>query len=348
MTTISTIYARKQIQHADQITDKGRLYDLVGLTPEQLADPTVMVPVEAYFDLMEAVADSEFPDLKFHMKTCQSMRCDEFGAFGLARKSAPTLRHGFQRIWRYVRLHNRVSSFTAEQVGDRFCWSMKAPNVDRMGNYLSREAAMGTTLALCRETTTQDLCPVHVQFMHERQGSIDALVEHFGCVPEFGADADALHFDIADFDRPSTIGDAGVWKFMISHLDQTIENEPDQPDPEESFEVRVVEEIAKLLSGGVPQLSEVSKNMGLGGRTFQRRLSERGQSFQALTDEARRKLAQQLIRTSSYSFSEIAFLTGFSEQSAFSRAFKRWSGQTPKAYRGALRAEQAAETSPAE
>lgn len=345
MTAVSTLYARKQIEHAEQIAEKGRLYDLLGMTPEQLADPTGMVPVLAYFELMEAIADSEFPDLRFHMKTCQSMRCDEFGAFGLAVKSAPTLRHGFQRIWRYVRLHNRVATFAAEQVGARFCWSMKGPNIDRLGSFLSSEAAMGTTLTLCRETTTQDLRPCHVQFMHDRPGSIEALVEHFGCVPEFGAESDALHFDVADFDRPTTIGDAGVWKFLISHLDQSIKEAPDQ---EESFEDRVVEEIAKLLSGGVPQLSEVSKNMGLGGRTFQRRLSERGHSFQSLTDEARRKLAQQLIRTSSYSFSEIAFLTGFSEQSAFSRAFKRWSGQTPKAYRGSLRAENAVETSPAE
>ncbi|WP_297339425.1 AraC family transcriptional regulator [Pseudophaeobacter sp.] len=345
MTSVSTLYARKQIEHADQIADKGKLLDLVGLTPETLADPTVMVPVETYHDLMEVVAKSEFPDLRFHMKTCRSMRCDEFGVFGLALKSAPTLRHGFQRIWRYTRLHNRVASFSAAQEGDRFCWSMQAPKTDRLGAFLSIEAAMGTTLTLCRETTSPEFQPCHVQFVHERDGSIDALVEHFGCVPEFGARSDALHFDVQDVDQPSSIGDTGVWNFLISHLEQMLEKERDQ---EQSFEAQVIEEIAKLLSGGVPQLSEVAKNMGLGGRTFQRRLSERGHSFQSLTDESRRKLAQQLIQSSNYSFSEIAFLTGFSEQSAFSRAFKRWSGQTPKAYRSGLRDSSAATSCPAE
>lgn len=334
MTAVSTIYVRKQIQYAERMPDKGALLDLVGLTPEMAADPAVMVPFKAYYDLLEVIAESEFPDLKFHMKTCRSMRCDEFGAFGLAFKSAPTLRHGFQRIWRYTRLHNRVADFSAAQEGNRFCWSMQAPNIDRLGSFLSREAAMGTTLTLCRETTRQDLQPCHVQFAHEPQGSVEALVEHFGCVPEFSAGSDALHFDTRDVDEPCSIGDAGVWSFLIAHLEQAIESAPEK---EQSFETQVIEEIAKLLSGGVPQLSEVSKNMGLGARTFQRRLSERGHSFQALTDEARRTLAQQLIRSSGYSFTEIAFLTGFSEQSAFSRAFKRWSGQTPKAYRGDLR-----------
>ena len=345
MTSVSTIYAKKQIENADQIPDKGKLLDLIGLTPEMVDDPSVMVPVASYHDLMEVIAESEFPDLEFHMKTCRSMRCDEFGVFGLAFKSAPTLRHGFQRIWRYTKLHNRFATFSAMQEDDRFCWSMQAPNPGGIGSFLSREAAMGTTLTLCRETTTQDLRPCHVQFVHEKQGSIDALVDHFGCEPEFGAPSDALHFDLWDVDQPCAIGDAGVWNYLISHLDQMMEKEPDQG---QSFEARVVEEIAKLLSGGVPQLSEVSKNMGLGGRTVQRRLSERGHSFQSLTDEARRKLAQQLIRSSTYSFSEIAFLTGFSEQSAFSRAFKRWSGQTPKAYRGALRESTPAGSSPAE
>ncbi|CUH87088.1 Virulence-regulating protein VirS [Phaeobacter sp. CECT 5382] len=343
MTTVSAIYARKQIEHAVQIPDKDRLFDIIGLTPETVRDPSVMVSVADYYDLLEAIAESEFPDLQFHMKTCRSMCCDEFGVFGLAFKSAPTLRHGFQRIWRYIRLHNRVASFSADQDGDRFCWSMQAPYVDRLGSFLSNEAAMATTLTLCRETTSNDLQPRHVQFVHEREGSIDALVAHFGCVPEFGAQSDALHFDIEQVDQPCTIGDAGIWSFLIEHLDQALAKEEVCEQP---FETQVIEEIAKLLSGGVPQLSEVSKTMGLGGRTFQRRLNERGKSFQALVDEARQKLAQQLISASTYSFSEIAFLTGFSEQSAFSRAFKRWSGQTPKAYRLELQAGTSAGLTP--
>ncbi|MEP2717087.1 AraC family transcriptional regulator ligand-binding domain-containing protein [Pseudophaeobacter sp.] len=336
MPTLSAIYARKQIEHAERVADKGWLFDLIGLTPENIQDPSATVSELDYYSLMEAIAETELPNVEFHMKTCRSMRCDEFGLFGLAQKSAPTLRQGFQRIWRYIRLHNRVSAFSAQQEGDQFCWSRTTPHADRLGAYLSFEAAMGTTLTLCRETTCQDLKPSHVQFAHERQGSIEALVAHFGCVPEFGAPSDALYFDIADVDRPCAIGDPGIWNFLFSHLDQELAKEQGEDQP---FEAQVIEEIAKLLTGGVPQLSDVAQTMGLGSRTFQRRLNERGQSFQAMVDKARQKLAEQLISGSGYSFSEIAFLTGFSEQSAFSRAFKRWSGQTPKAYRTGLRTE---------
>ena len=88
-----------------------------------------------------------------------------------------------------------------------------------------------------------------------------------------------------------------------------------------------------LLSEGVPALSQISGELGMSARTLQRRLSDHGQSYQNLVDFARQELAQQLLRETRYSLAEVAFLTGFSEQSAITRAFKRWSGQTPRSYR---------------
>ncbi|MBO9476657.1 AraC family transcriptional regulator ligand-binding domain-containing protein [Shimia sp. R11_0] len=339
MAAISSIYARKQIANAVRLSDKAPLYDMVDLTPETAQDPSVMVPFPLYLDLLETIAESEWPDLQFHMKTCASMRCDEFGVFGLAFKTAPTIQQGFQRISQYIRLHNRVSDFYAEQRGDQYVWSVKGPPVTRLGAALSHEAALATTLTLCREATGTALTPKHVQFVHEREGSIEALVAHFGCEPQFGAETDAMIFDMAQVTQASALGDVAIWEYMTQQLDQALEQLDGEVLP---FEAQVIEEIAKLLSGGVPHLSEVSSLMGLGERTFQRRLSERGKTFQALVDQARHQLAQQLVAASSYSLVEIAFLTGFSEQSAFSRAFKRWSGQSPKAYRlslqdGALR-----------
>ncbi|MCR9193550.1 MAG: AraC family transcriptional regulator [Hyphomonas sp.] len=96
---------------------------------------------------------------------------------------------------------------------------------------------------------------------------------------------------------------------------------------------RVRRVVADTLSDGVPTLSAVASEMGLGPRTLQRRLSDSGQSFQGIVDLARKRLALRLLRETELSLAEIAFLTGFSEQSGFTRAFKRWAGQTPRSYR---------------
>jgi AraC-like DNA-binding protein len=82
----------------------------------------------------------------------------------------------------------------------------------------------------------------------------------------------------------------------------------------------------------------VARRLGQSERTLQRRLGEEGLSFQKLVDDARRELAEGLLAKSHYSLAEVAFLTGFSEQSAFNRAFKRWMNQTPAAYRESHRA----------
>jgi AraC-like DNA-binding protein len=88
----------------------------------------------------------------------------------------------------------------------------------------------------------------------------------------------------------------------------------------------------------VPKAQAIARRLGMSERTLQRRLADEGLSFQKLVDEARRELAEGLLVRSDYSLAEVAFLTGFSEQSAFNRAFKRWLDQTPAAYRQAVNA----------
>ncbi|MEM7329632.1 MAG: helix-turn-helix transcriptional regulator [Pseudomonadota bacterium] len=96
---------------------------------------------------------------------------------------------------------------------------------------------------------------------------------------------------------------------------------------------RVRHAVADTLNDGVPTLSAIASEMGLGPRTLQRRLSDSGHSFQSIVDLARKELAMRFLRETELCLAEIAFLTGFSEQSGFTRAFKRWAGQTPRSYR---------------
>jgi AraC-like DNA-binding protein len=77
----------------------------------------------------------------------------------------------------------------------------------------------------------------------------------------------------------------------------------------------------------------VARRLGVSARTLQRRLGEQGTSFAAIVDEVRRDLARREVALGKRSFGEIAFLLGFSQASAFDRAFRRWTGSTPSAYR---------------
>jgi AraC-like DNA-binding protein len=96
---------------------------------------------------------------------------------------------------------------------------------------------------------------------------------------------------------------------------------------------RIREIIAEELVRGEPSLERVAKRMATSGRTLRRRLEENGTTFRALLDAARADLARSYVQDRRISLSEVAFMIGFSEPSAFNRAFKRWTDTTPAAWR---------------
>ena len=94
---------------------------------------------------------------------------------------------------------------------------------------------------------------------------------------------------------------------------------------------RIRQILAEEMQKGVPALEQVARRLGTGERTLRRRLEENGTSFRALLDETRAELARGYVSDRDLPLCEVAFLLGFSEPSAFYRAFKRWTDTTPRA-----------------
>jgi AraC-like DNA-binding protein len=92
-------------------------------------------------------------------------------------------------------------------------------------------------------------------------------------------------------------------------------------------------QIRTQLAEGEPNLERVSEQLHLTSWTLQRRLGDSGLSFSQLVDKVRRELAQQYLSQAHLPISELALLLGYSEASAFSRAFRRWYGVSPKQWR---------------
>ncbi|MGD2061075.1 MAG: helix-turn-helix transcriptional regulator [Acidimicrobiia bacterium] len=86
---------------------------------------------------------------------------------------------------------------------------------------------------------------------------------------------------------------------------------------------------------GRPRKSQIARRLGMSERTLHRRLAERGETFQSIALRAQREAAESLLSGGGSSLAEVTFLTGFSDQSAFTRAFKGWTGQTPQRFREA-------------
>ncbi|MAI90335.1 MAG: hypothetical protein CBB65_07835 [Hyphomonadaceae bacterium TMED5] len=330
MGEVSSLFVRKMLETASAFVPRASLLAELGLSEADLSDPDVMVSVRKYVAFMEELADAEGPQIKFHTNAASSMTCEDYGAVGLAWKTAPQLLTAFERIERHSRLFvKNVAGFRIEQDGEFTRWIHFREFPPVRGLLLSNEAALVTYMSLCREAYGADFGPVSVHYSHSAVGCPLALEEYFRSPVKFDADYYGYVFRTEDLLRKTPLGDTHVSSFFDSH----IEKELSEREGDADLESQVRKEIGLALSDGPPPIGMIADKLGLSARTLQRRLSDAGITYQTLVDQSRHMLSRNLLRDTSYSLAEIAFLTGFSEQSAFNRAFRRWEGRPPGSFR---------------
>lgn len=333
MGRITSLFAHKVIRQVDDRLDERALLRGVGVDPDAPVDPSVMVSDDDYYSFLERIAREDPHAIDLPLRVGASMRLDDYGAMGFAWKSAPNLRGSWERAVRYALVLTSVSAYEVQEAEGGAWLILRREGPRRLGLRLSNEASIASVVAISQEVTTAPLRLLAVSFEHGAPERVDAHEAHFGCPVRFDAPHDAILVDNESLQHPNRLADAGMVGFFDSHLEQELA----ELDDDHGLEHRVRIQVSQSLSDGVPTVSATAKRLGMSARTLQRRLSASGHSYQQLIDEARRRLAEKLLRQTDYSLQEVAFLTGFSEQSAFTRAFKRWSGKTPRSYRLAAR-----------
>jgi len=160
-----------------------------------------------------------------------------------------------------------------------------------------------------------------------RPEEVRPLADALGCSVVQGASGNRLLVTQKVWNQATTSADVALHQLLDRHAQVVLLSARDAPV--------LQEQTRRILLQGGPTLNiaEVSKKLGLSVRTLQRRLKLEGSSFAQLVDEVRAELAQALVRDRKTALAEVAILLGFSDQSSFTRSFKRWTGQPPHAYR---------------
>lgn len=331
MGAVTSLFVRKMVAAAGPKVDAASLLRSVGLDPDAPADPKAMVAAEAYYGLLEAIAaQCDVTDLP--LRTGASMRCDDYGALGLAFKAAPTLHGSYTRVARYARLWTSVVEYELVPAEGATWFTLHRAGARRLGLRLSNEATLASATAIGREVSLSGVFdPLEVHLQHAAPASLAAHERYFGCPIVFNSDRDALLISKKALASPNRLGDVGITQFLLQHLDRELE----EVAATHSLEDRTKEAIARALSEGLPKMDDVARRLGMSMRSLHRHLAENGLTFQMLTEDTRRELAEGLLRDDRYTLNDVAFLTGFSEQSSFNRAFKRWVGDTPASFRKA-------------
>lgn len=326
MGKISTLFIRKVLEEVDSEIDKNALVRSMGI---ELDRPAYMISDKHYYSFFERAVAIDGNGATLPLRVGAAMCCDDYGAFGLAWKSATTLRGSYNRAERYAQVLTSVSTYEVETTKEGAYMHLHRSGEKCLGMQLSNEATIASISTISQEVSTKAIHPIAVYFKHADPESIADHETYFGCPVYFNSDRDALLISKENLQTPNQLGDESISKFFESHL----ETELSKLEDATTLDRQILRHLRQTLSEGIPMLSDVAHHFGMSGRTLQRRLSDLGYSYQTLVDESRRQLSERLLRETDFSLVEIAFMTGFSEQSAFARAFKRWAGQTPRNFR---------------
>jgi len=327
MGKITALFVRKVVAAADA-DDLNDLLRTVGLTMNK-TDVKTMVADTDYYALLERIAAVLDDATDFPLRVGASMRCDDYGAFGLAWKTAPSLRGSMERAARYARLLTSVAGYEVRNHAKGAYFLLHRNGPRSLGLRLSNEATLASAVSIMREVSPDTVTPLEV---HCRHAAPQSVVDHqafFGCPIIFDSDLDGLLMSEETLVRANRLGDPAIAQFLKPHLDTELAAVSSQT----SFQQTLLRRISDRLSDGPPRAADVAREMGVSERTLHRRLVADGASYQGLLEQAQRRLAEGLLVQSDHSIAEIAFLTGYSEQSAFTRAFKRWVDQTPAVFR---------------
>ena len=317
----------------DKLGEMGVPRDLLlreaKLDESQLRDPDARISLAAYERLWR-VAAAHVTDPAFGLRIGAETSMRDWGLVGYAVAYSSTLGSALNRFAHYSRVVSDalVVRIDAEKEAT---WVRLDVQPALRAFRPAVDARLAALLAAGREMVGAPLTPLLVQLSYRRPPDVKEYERFFGAPLEFGSLASAFLLRTDDLDRRLALAD----KTLAGYLETLADQKLAAIGTERSLRERVRRALWAELSERTPTLETVARGLGVSARTLQRQLAQEDVSFATLLAELRREMAPSLLRDGQNSVSEVAFLLGYEDPSAFRRAFQRWFGRSPRAFRNA-------------
>jgi AraC-like DNA-binding protein len=304
--------------------DVAPLMVKAGVTRQQVEDDSVWLPVQGQIRFVELIADAMQDDfLGFHLALNYDLRAS--GLLHYVLNSSDLLGDALRRAERYSRIVNQGISLRLRE-GKELAITFTYVGVKRLSDRHQIEFWVAGLVRGCRQLTGRRLLPSCVKLVHRRKGGAPELDTFMGCAVDFGADTDEVAFPGAVTQMPVVNADPHLNKLLIKYCEDARGH---REAGRGTFRVGLENAIAPLLPHGKARAEEIARRLGMSQRTLARRLATEGLTFAGVLNELRVDLARRYLLEEDLPISEIAWLLGYQEISAFTHAFKRWNGKTP-------------------
>jgi AraC-like DNA-binding protein len=248
-------------------------------------------------------------------------------SYGMSASS--TLKEAFQRAQRYCHIVSDAVDYQFFLRGSEYHFII-SPTTE-LGD-APIDAVVGLYLRMCRSLIGREYSPLRIEFRRSPPSRLDDFVNLLRAPLVFDAPETRLVFDRESVERPLDGGNPELARhndaIALQYLSQL---------ERDNIEVRVREVLTQRLAHGEPSQEDIAEILNMSARTLQRKLGECGTTYKEILDDTRHALALAYLSAPRHSVSDVTYLLGFSAGSCFTRAFRRWTGQSPTDWRAGAR-----------
>lgn len=311
--------------------DINELLAAAGLSATDLEDRDASVDIDRHLRMVHEIVRRQ-PGVSTGLRTGMTATTARFGVLGNVLRYAKDLRTAYADFIRFQRLVTDVTNWCVTARPAYQLTLTLHPLLDSVPS--AAEVQMATLIAVGRQLTGAPLIAKSVAFRHQPQSDPSEHRQFFGCAVAFGAEQNHLQLDPELLDLPIVSAHELAHQHFLHSIEAVLGVSAGLRQTSET----VRQYIIKNLAHGPPRRDEVARSLGMSGRTMLRNLEQEGQTYERIFDDSRRELALAYASDSKLAAFEIAGLLGFTEPSAFFRAFRRWTGSSPQQYRQQLTA----------
>ena len=309
--------------------DSAALLAEAGFDRECMESATARCPLANTARLWE-ISVAATGDPAFGVKVASHIKHTTFHALSYGLAASSTLSEAFERLQRYCHVASDAVSYEFSHCAGGYELIIN-PTADVA--FESMDMLVAAHLRMCRSLIGRDFSPLLIELKRPAPARTEDFERLLRAPLAFGAARNRLVFDRDSIERPLEGGNPELARFSDVIAQQYLTR-----IERDDIQARVREALLRRLEGSEPSQEEIAEQLYMSARTLQRKLGDSGTTYKELLDGTRRALAFAYLSAPEHSVNEITYLLGFSSGSCFTRAFRRWSGQSPSDWRaGAAR-----------
>lgn len=300
-----------------------------GLDADKVYDPSERIPTLKFQRLWE-LAVQYTGDPCFGLTYAAYIQPSSLHGLGLSWIASHSLKDGLLRLIRFQKILATDMVLALRETPAGYCiYDTVGRKADPFQFPASAfDAQLATVFKICQIMLGPTATPIRVSFDHSEPACAERFERFFGIPASFNASETAIEFDRNLCEAPAASANPELTRIndqvVIDYLNQF---------EQDDIVTRTRKYIIDLLPSGVPRQSLIASELNLSLRSLQRKLAQSGTSFSEVLNQVRNEMACHYLRSPRHQVITIAYLLGFSDPSNFSRAFKRWNGESPYHYR---------------